>query len=623
MSMTAAEIPTLDGTAKAAVDYRGGHLQIIASAGSGKTEVVSQRVAALLTQGVPPASIVAFTFTERAAKSLSSRIERCILAESSLGKPFLDRLGGMFVGTIHSYCFNLLQQHAARYETFDVLDDNRLMALLTREAYAIGIPQLCENKLFRSIQVFLTNLGVVENELIEATQLEEPFGSIYERYLAMLEENHLLTYGQLIARAVAELARPEVLAAIHAPLRHLIVDEYQDVNPAQEALIARLAEPPVHLCVIGDDDQSIYQWRGSSVESIVRFEERYPDVRQFKIEKNRRSRPAIIEHANRLSALIEGRLEKEMLTHRDASGAIELVWWSQSSPEAEAQLIAEAIRLAHDEVGYRFSDVAVLCRGRVSLPPILKALEELNIPVKPGDRTNLFLQAEAELFGKTICWLVDRGWRQSYGPEERTTLEQLVERYRIVFDLGAARVDAVRLRLYEWKLGASETSRPANLVQEWYDLLGDLGIEDWDLSDPWTVNRLGTLARCSQVLADYEAARRRSRPDPDAPGEQKGAIDRGATYYSWLATYLQNWAQGAYEGFEGEESVDLDAVDLTTIHQAKGLEWPLVFVPALTDRRFPSSKTGQARDWRIPTELFDTSAMRVRRMTSGASSMWP
>src|SRR5207244_3889258 len=160
--------PQLEGDAQAAVEHRGGHLQIIASAGSGKTEVVSQRIAALLAEGTKPESIVAFTFTERAAISLKTRIERCVVAEPRLGPPFLDKLGLMFVGTIHSYCFDLLTRYVPKYETFDVLDEHRLTAFLTREAYAIGLPQLdSRNRLFAGIRAFLTNLEAIENELLE------------------------------------------------------------------------------------------------------------------------------------------------------------------------------------------------------------------------------------------------------------------------------------------------------------------------------------------------------------------------------------------------------------------------------------------------------------------------
>jgi ATP-dependent DNA helicase UvrD/PcrA len=117
-------------------------------------------------------------------------------------------------------------------------------------------------------------------------------------------------------------------------------------------------------------------------------------------------------------------------------------------------------------------------------------------------------------------------------------------------------------------------------------------------------SRLGTLARCSSILADYESVRRRSKPDPDQPGSQIGGQDRGAWYYGNLAIYIANYAKGAYEDFDGEPDVSVDAVDLTTVHNAKGLEWRVVFVPSLTKNRFPSSKTGRPRDWLVPRHLF-------------------
>ena len=118
----------------------------------------------------------------------------------------------------------------------------------------------------------------------------------------------------------------------------------------------------------------------------------------------------------------------------------------------------------------------------------------------------------------------------------------------------------------------------------------------WDLSDPLAVNRLGTLARFSALLADYESVRRRARPDPDVPGEQVGGQDRGTWYYRNLGLHIINYAQGAYEGFDGEADFVLDAVDLTTVHRAKGLEWPAVFVPSVTASRFPTTRTGEAQD---------------------------
>lgn len=608
MSAVLREAPRLEGESRTAVDYRGGHLQIIASAGSGKTEVVAQRVAALLADCVEPAAIVAFTFTERAAASLKSRIERRVTSHPKLGLAALDRIGGMFVGTIHSYCFRILQQHVPRYETFDVLDDNRLTAFLTREANNTGLKDL-DGALFKSLRTFLTNLEVIENERLEPHQLDDPLRSVYERYCTSLEDNRFLTYGQIVARAVAELGRPEVFRSVHGPLRHLIVDEYQDVNPAQEALIERFAADPVQLCVVGDDDQSIYQWRGADVTNIVEFDQRYPKVRRFQIQTNRRSRPEIIEEANTFAQSIDGRLPKAMDPFRPASGEAEVVCWSAATPDDEAAVIAETVRRAHDELGYRYRDIAILCRGRASLPAVLAALDAQGVPVQPGGRTNLFVRPEARLVAQTLCWLADVEWREGdYNPTfVPVTLDMLVHGYRDEFELDPAHSDAVRANLLAWRDRVDEASRPANLVRDLYDLIGDLGAADWDMTDALVVNRLGTLARCSQLLADYEAARRRSRPDHENPGEQKGAQDRGEWYYKWLAIFVNNWAAGTYEDFEGEDDITLDAVDLTTIHQAKGLEWPLVFVPALSDKRFPSSMNGRAKDWRLSTDHFDRS----------------
>ena len=132
-----------------------------------------------------------------------------------------------------------------------------------------------------------------------------------------------------------------------------------------------------------------------------------------------------------------------------------------------------------------------------------------------------------------------------------------------------------------------------------------LGVQAWDLDDPLAVNRLGTLARFTALLADYESVRRRARPDADDPGEQVGGQDRGDWYYRNLAIHIVNYAQGAYEDFDGEDDFDLDAVDLTTVHGAKGLEWPVVFVPSLTDGGSRRAGPGTAQDWLVPRDRFD------------------
>lgn len=577
-------------------------MQIIACAGSGKTEVVAQRVADLLDDGADPRSIIAFTFTERAAEELKARISTRV--EQRMGTSALDKLGAAFVGTIHAFCFRFLQQYVPLYETYDVLDERRITAFLCREEYTLGLKSF-KGKQFSSIKSFLGNLDVVENELIQTPQLDDPFKTMVEKFYQILGQFRLLTYGQLISRAVTELSKPEVRRAVQATLRYLIVDEYQDVNPAQERLINLLtADSQTELCVVGDDDQAIYQWRGSDVRNIVEFSTRYPGVRKFEITENRRSLPSIVNAAATFARTIPGRLDKEMHPIRPPART-EVVTWSAETEAEECDLIAETIQRLHDS-GLPYRDIAVLVRSRAAYGALLTAFDTRGVPVQPAGRTGLFSKPEALLFGKTYSWLVDYGWSDTgYGERPVPTDDEIFASYASVYGLNPQYAHAVRGRLTALKVSVPSEERPVNLVGDFYELLAQLGVPTWDADDPMAGARLGTLARCSAILADYESVRRRSRPDPEEPGAQQGGRDRGVWYYRNLATYLANYAHGGYEDFDGEPDVHVDAVDLTTVHKAKGLEWRVVFVPSLTKNRFPSSKTGRPRqDWLIPRHLF-------------------
>ncbi len=606
MSTSPAEhTPQLTGSALEAVRHRGSHVQIIAGAGSGKTEVVSQRVADILAEGLPAESIVAFTFTERAAAELKGRIAARV--EQRIGRAALDRLNGLFVGTIHAYCFHLLQQHVPRYETYDVLDENQLTAFLSREAMHLEIRQLdSRNRLFASIATFLRGVDVVENELLDPATMPEPFRSILRNYYATLDRYRLLTYGQQIVRAVAELSRSELADRIHASLRHLIVDEYQDVNPAQEALVRLLTGPQVSLCVVGDDQQAIYQWRGSDVSNIVRFSERYEPVATFEITTNRRSRPQLIEVANGFAESIPERIPKTMEKHRPAADGPEpeIVVWAADSEQDEAGWVANLV-LDLIDAGLRYHDVAVLVRSRAAYHRLVEQFATFDIPVQPEGRTGLFEQPEARLLGRTFAWLSDIEWRDPYERGALVPDQVLLDEFRHVFRLDEATTHRIARLLRDWKAAVPREDRTADLVGELYQLLDELDVRSWDLENALELNRLGTLARFSSLLADYESVRRRARPDSDSPGEQVGGQDRGNWYYKNLAIHIVNYAQGAYEGFDGEADYVLNAIDLTTVHRAKGLEWPAVFLPSLTANRFPTTKAGQAQEWVVPRERFD------------------
>lgn len=583
------------------ISFRGGHLQVIACAGSGKTESISRRVAALIAEGSSPASIIAFTFTEKAAAELKERIYKRV--EEQKGREFLGRLGPMYVGTIHGYCFRLLQDHVPKYGNFDVLDENRHFGLLSRTFSSIHLHEL---KRREAIRDFAHNADVISNELLDPSVLVgTQMGKCYDAYNEMLERFHSMTFGQIIAKAVEELQKPEVLARVKEPLRHLIVDEYQDINPAQERLIELLAGAPVHLCVVGDDDQAIYQWRGSDVSNILAFSKRYKQVKTVKLEINRRSRPRIIETANAFSASIPDRLRKAMQIHR-AAGTPEVVCWKAETEEDEARQLADTIvRLRRK--GFAYRSMAVLYRSvRTSSPPLIEALSEKGVPFQCAGRTGLFLQPEINHLGEIYSWLVDGEWRdERFGERRDADIDHAIEQLVKYLGLSKERTKILRTYLDDWKAERITQRSPVNLVAEYYDLLGVLGAHELNPDDQAHAARFGSFARFSQILADFEHVTRRGRyVEEEGVRVFRGGRDRGLEYYKRLHRYLLYYARDAYDDFEGEPTFTSDVVSILTVHQAKGLEWPIVFLPALTSRRFPSARAGREKDWLLPEETF-------------------
>jgi DNA helicase-2/ATP-dependent DNA helicase PcrA len=598
--------PRLDGNAAEAVRHRGGHLQIIASAGSGKTEVVSQRIASLIGEGTAPAAIIAFTFTEKAAAELKSRIELRI--KEDLGVPALGLLSQLYVGTIHGYCFRLLQDSVPRFETYDVLDESGTVALLLREAEALGIRALNrDNKLFPALKRFLSSVQVLENELIDPMTMPEPLRSIVTDYYNTLHEMRLMTFGMQISEAV-KLLTPSKAHSPHRQVAHLVVDEYQDVNPAQERLISLIAGSGAHLCVVGDDDQSIYQWRGSDTSNIVRFADRYSDVRRFTLTVNYRSLPRIVDAANCLAETIPERLPKTMRSARgDQPGCLEAqvaVWHAEYEAE-EAEAVATHVKKLA-EGGLRYRDIAILVRGRTAYPRLVAALSRAGIPLRPGGRLGLFMQPEAAALGQAFCALSGVEW---YDPQSRTTTvvdRPFVEQaLHTVFGLKPASRRALGNWFETMATKVAQTTKGVDLVKDTYELLRVLGVASWDMDSATDMGRLGTVARFVEMVSDYQGVQRRARPDKGAPSGQLGGEDRGEWYYRGLAVFISNFASGELDDFEGVEDLSQDAVELNTIHSAKGLEWSAVFLPSLTATRLPSMKNGERQDWLIPRDRFD------------------
>lgn len=591
------------------VDHRGSHLQVIACAGSGKTESVSRRVATLVAEGMEPASIVAFTFTEKAAAELKARIVARV--RDLIGEDFLGRIGPMFVGTIHSYAFRILQNHVPQYGNYDVLDEHRQAGLLSREYRALELRALGTRGQWKSIQRFIRNADVVGNELISSDEIAgTPFGDCYRAYDELLERYHLLTFQQLISKAVEALQDPVIFRRVHDPLRHLIVDEYQDVNPAQEHLISLLATAPVELCVVGDDDQAIYEWRGSDVSNILTFKDRYAERQRINLATNRRSRPGIIDAANVVITELDERLAKSMESYRDNVGSQVVSWTAHTEAEEAEGITTTIVGLANS--GYRYREIGILYRSvRTSSAPLLEAFDKRKIPYFCGGRTGLFLQPEAALFGEIFAWIAERQWKdERFGPFRDPDIKTVTDDLSRLFPSAPGPADLLKF-FEDWRTFRLRGTRPVSLVGDFYKFLDFLRASDIDVDSPHGSAQFGTLARFSTILGDFEHVNGRARWTEDGGARRwRTGRNRGKRYFQALANYLVHYAHDTYEDFEGESAEAVDAVSVMTVHQAKGLEWPVVFMPGLVKRRFPSSMSGRTENWLLDDGVFPVNKKR-------------
>ena len=584
------------------VTSRDRHIQVIACAGSGKTESISRRVAALIAEGVQSGEIVAFTFTDRAAMELKERITRRvseIAGESAVGK-----LAQMYVGTIHGYCLRLLQDHIPQYGSYDVMDEHRHAALLFRFRTEIGLTSLAP-RVWESVLEFARTADIISNEGIALEAVDATsFGVMYRKYLAILDRLHLLTYARIVQCAVHALSDDATRDRIAGPLKHLIVDEYQDINPSQDRLIKLLSSGGAHVCVVGDDDQAIYQWRGSNVTYIQEFAAHFKGAEKLILNENRRSLAPIVQCAASFAQTIAVRIEKRMQPTRTHDTAA-VVPFKAADAATEADAVTETILALHLK-GVPYSDIAILFRSvRTSTRSFIDACTAKRIPVTCGGRSGLFQQPEIEAVVKAHLLMADmKWWDADLRAEVALSNDSVAEELRAAFQ-SVESAQRIAELLEHWHAYIRNSRTAANLIEDYYRLLEFLGTNRWDVDDPATLPRMGALARFSGILADFENTTRRGRYETNDAGEReyRGGTERGQEYYQRLGGYLRYYAQDKYEEFEGEEGTGVDAVQIMTVHGAKGLEWPVVFMPSLQDRRFPASRAGQQGSWCLPDEV--------------------
>lgn len=572
-------------------------LQIIACAGSGKTQVISQRIAKILAQpGIEPRNVVAFTFTEKAAAELKDRVLGIVAGE----RGEVMGLAEMYIGTMHGYCLDLLQRLVPDTFKFSVLTDITARLLVDRNSRKSGLttcPTSSANtptlRRFVNSKLYLQVMSVLREDTVDAAQVDERVWESLDSYLKLLVEKADFDFTEMINLAVSllEVDAAEdddarvVQAHIRDDIKYVVVDEYQDVNPLQERLVAALTGFGANLCVVGDDDQTIYQWRGSQVSNIVTFGERYVGVRQVTLADNFRSSKGVVELARSVAERIPvgERLSKTMVSSETQSWERgDLLALTFDDADAEAAGICDRIQELRgvpfrdapgaQPRGLSWSDCAVLFRSVArDADPLVAELRRRGIPYVVRGLNRLFdsveIQAVVGIFRAMVGEISDGGLHDLW---EAADLLPSADRWRKAVDVVEQGRDfdrGARWGVY-------------NIQRVYLDFLEALGIREETVPGPIARGELVfyQLGKFSQAISDFEQIYFNTSP------KEK---------YDSFVKWLEYQAPDYYADSDADVGYATpDAVTLATVHQAKGMQWPAVFIPCLRRNRFPSKRQG-------------------------------
>lgn len=572
------------------------NLQIIACAGSGKTEVIAQRIAGLIdTPGVVPANIVAFTFTDKAAAELRERVYARIAERRGDAVGLAD----MFIGTMHAYCLELLHRHVPETFRFNVLTEvtNRLLidrnsvksGLTTCPTMSSGTPLL---KRWVNSRLYMQLMSILREDIVDDSLVPEGVQRSFASYIELLGAKSYLDYTEILNLVVQLLEDPDdesgsmLRTHVWGDLRYLVVDEYQDCNPLQERLIAGLVSQGANLCVVGDDDQTIYQWRGSEVGNILTFTERYDDVEQITLDDNFRSTEGIVKLGRTVaeSLPVGQRLPKEMTASGHLAwerGDILALDFADSREEAVwiCDRIVELQGLAFTDTpssaprGLSRSDVAVLFRSvSKDAQPLVDELKRRDIPYVIKGLNRLFDSDEIRAVVDLFRYIVNE--------IDGATVRAAWENARLVPpDADWVATMAVLDTAKDFGRGARWGTY--NIQRVYLDVLEALGVrEDTIPGDPGRGELVFyQLGKFSQVISDFEEVHFASSPQ-----------SKYDSFRGWLANQAPDYYADSDASDRGYAAPD--AVTIATVHQAKGMQWPAVFVPCLRSNRFPSKVSG-------------------------------
>lgn len=508
---------------KKAINTLDKNLQIIACAGSGKTEVISRRIIELIKQKkAEPKNIVAFTYTEKAAAELKHRVINLYKKEFGNIRNFAE----MYIGTMHSWCLNFLKDNIFGYQKYEIIDDVKRKIFINKYYYNSGMNRIYHlqhkepMKRYSQTKYFLQIIDLLREE--ETKNLPDYIIRAMNDYETLLKSHNFMDF-TMILKTFYELLNgkknlPEekrLQSLIEKNVKYLIIDEYQDINPIQEKIIEKIYNLNTNLCVVGDDDQTIYQWRGSNVKNILNFANKYKNVKQIKLEENFRSSEKVLEAAQKIIDKIpkNNRLSKKMIYSSH-------IKWEEgdiavnkfTSIEEEAEFIKDKIKELHGTIfkdapkkerGLDYSDMCILVRNWKTAENYIKILKEAEIPyiVKGLDK----------VFDEEIIKACVNIYKFLKNDIKDTDLETswksiIINNENLNFKKAIEELEKVKL-----KIKKDEWYEMFNLQKIYRDFLENLSLKEKNFGNKGEL-AFFLLGKFSQVIHDFESIHFTDKP---------------------------------------------------------------------------------------------------------------
>lgn len=568
-----------------AVQHTEGPLLILAGAGSGKTKVLTVRVAYLLAQGVNPYEILAITFTNKAAKEMKSRVEGLVG----------DVANRIWLSTFHSFCAKFLRFEIDSFlgynSNFTIYDTSDSQAVIKAALKALNL----DDKYY-PVGAMIAAISDAKNKLLFASDFrkqardfyQQKVADVYEYYERELRKNNALDFDDLLLVAVKLLqSNATVLDKYSHRFRYVMIDEYQDTNHAQYLLAKLLASHWKNIAVVGDADQSIYAWRGADIQNILDFEKDYPNCTSIKLEQNYRSTKIILDAANAVIDNNEGRPEKNLWTDKTEGAKIQ--HFTAQSEHEEAAFIGDTIAKKHDIHDVPYGDMAILYRTNAQSRVLEEALIKRALPYTMVGSTKFYDRKEIK---DVLAYL-----RVLYNPFDDLSLLRIINVPKR--SIGATTV--AKLQEYARANGTSlfMTLTQLHLVDsikgKTKEKLEEFGILIFtlvsEMENRTVLDILESILDRTGYLAQLEES---TDPQDQARAENIGELLSVAKDFQdtnpsgTVEDFLEQVALvNDVDSFEQEEA----KVTLMTLHAAKGLEFPIVFLCGLEEGLFPHSRT--------------------------------